>query len=282
MHNVRIVSDQAFPSVTREHSWSLCVRRFRERSPSHLSQDAFLSQGNTAPVPLATSSATWDDATASYTPAFPISLPGPNGGLQATELGINTNGRIYFDTVAPSDVSFTYNGSNYGGIVGFRDLAAQWAVWQTDLDPTQGGDMYVMEPSPNLGGVMVWWDSIPNYPGPAFGNPATAGETSSCSIEFTADGSVVNIAFGQDLHGTDAGGALIGFSAGNGEPEGGLLDWSSIPALPGAAVSGDGSQAPRLQVTPRPIAGAHPVLRSTCPPPAGSPTRARTRPRAGR
>jgi|GEM_PF-3452626 len=214
-----------------------------------------LSQGNTAPVPLANSSANWDDATASYTPAFPISLPGPNGGLQATELGINTNGRIYFDTVAPSDVSFAYNGSNYGGIVGFRDFAAQWAVWQTDLDPTQGGDMYVMEPSPNLGGVMVWWDSIPNYPGPAFGNPATAGETSSCSIEFTADGSVVNIAFGQDLHGTDAGGALIGFSAGNGEPEGGLLDWSSIPALPGAAVSGDGSQAPRLQVTPRPIAG---------------------------
>ncbi|MEC8652175.1 MAG: hypothetical protein VXY92_06405 [Planctomycetota bacterium] len=212
-----------------------------------------LTQGNTAAVPVANSGAGWDDATASYTPIIPIAIPSPNGGLQATELGINTNGRIYFDVVPPSDTSFTYNGSNYGAITGFRDFAAQWAIWQCDLDPVQGGDIYVMEPSPNLGGVMIWWDAIPNYPGPANGGPA--GETSSFSIEFTPDGSVVNIAYGADLHNTDAGDTLIGFSAGNGEPVGGLLDWSAIPALPGAAVSGDGSKAPALSVAQRPIAG---------------------------
>ena len=201
-----------------------------------------------AGAPLVSSSGNNDDATFGYTPTIPLAIPNPNGGLQATELGINTNGRVYFDTVAPSDTSFTYNGSNYGSLQGFADLAAQWAVWQNDLDPTQGGDVYVMEPSPNLGGIMIWWDAVPNYPG-------VAGETSSCSIEFTADGSVVNIAYGNDLHSTNAGATLLGFSAGNGEPVGAAVDWSAIPALPGAAVSGDGSSSPTLELSDRPVEG---------------------------
>lgn len=206
-----------------------------------------LTQGGGAAVPIANSSGTLDDCTFSYTPAFPISLPAPGGGLMATELGINSNGKVYFDTVAPSDTSFNYNGANYASIVPFRDLATQWCVFNTDLDPTAGGDIYVMEPSPNLGGVMIWWDNVPNW-------PAVAGVTCSMSIEFTQDGSVVNIAYGPNLA-NDGGGndAIIGFSAGNGEPVGGLTDWSAIPALPGAAVSGDGSSAPTLDLATRPV-----------------------------
>ncbi|MGC6486024.1 MAG: hypothetical protein ACON4Z_00125, partial [Planctomycetota bacterium] len=100
-----------------------------------------------------------------------------------------------------------------------------------------------------LGGIMVWWDNVPNW-------PAVAGVTCSMSIEFTVDGSVVNIAYGTNLA-NDGGGndAIIGFSGGNGEPVGAAIDWSAIPSLPGAAVSGDGSSAPDLGVTARPVEG---------------------------
>ena len=213
-----------------------------------------LTQGGAGALPVANSSGNLDDATFAYTPSFPISLPSPNGGLQATELGINTNGKVYFDTVAPSATSFQYNGANYGSIVPFRDEVTQWCVFNTDLDPSVGqGDIYVMEPSPNLGGVMIWWDDVPNW-------PAVAGETMSFSIEMTLDGSVVNIAYGATLWngsaGTSGNDAIVGFSAGNGEPVGGATDWSAIPALPGAAVSGDGSSAPTLELSNRPIAGS--------------------------
>ena len=206
-----------------------------------------LTQGGGAATPVANSSGNLDDATFGFTPQFAINIPSPNGGLAATELGINTNGKIYFDTVPPTDTSFNYNGANYASIVPFRDLAAQWAVFNTDLDPTSGGDIYVQEPSPNLGGVMVWWDNVPNW-------PAVAGQTMSFSIEFTQDGSVVNIAYGPTLYNEGGGNdAIIGFSAGNGEPEGGLTDWSAIPALPGAELSGDGSSAPTLALDNRPV-----------------------------
>ena len=208
-----------------------------------------LTQGGAAPTPAASSSGSWDDATVGYTPAIPLPVPSPGGGLQASEIGINSNGKLYFDTVAPTDTSFAYNGSNYGGLGPFTDLATQWAIFNTDLDPTAGGDIYVMEPSPNLGGIMVWWDNVPNW-------PAVAGVTCSMSIEFTVDGSVVNIAYGTNLA-NDGGGndAIIGFSAGNGEPVGAAIDWSAIPSLPGAAVSGDGSSAPELDATARPVEG---------------------------
>ncbi|MCK5942053.1 MAG: hypothetical protein KAI24_08805 [Planctomycetes bacterium] len=206
-----------------------------------------LTQGGAAAVPVANSSGNHDDCTFGYTLTTPLPLPNPGGGLNATELGINSNGKIYFDTVPPTDTSFAYNGSNYGGISSFRDLATQWAVFNTDLDPTAGGDIYVMEPSPNFGGVMVWWDNVPNW-------PAVAGVTCSMSIEFTQDGSLVNIAYGPNLA-NDGGGndAIIGFSAGNGEPVSTPIDWSAIPSSPGAQVSGDGSSAPTLDLAQRPI-----------------------------
>jgi hypothetical protein len=207
-----------------------------------------LTQGGTAATPVANSSGTLDDCTFSHTLLTPISIPSPGGGLQATELGINSNGKIYFDTVPPSDTSFGYNGANYGGITGFRDLAAQWALFNTDFDPTVGGDIYVMEPSPNLGGIMIWYDNVPNW-------PAVPGVVNSCSIEFTSDGSVGYLAYGSALA-CDGGGndAIIGFSAGNGEPASASIDWSGIPSSPGAQLSGDGSSAPTLELAARPVA----------------------------
>ncbi|MFT4839680.1 MAG: hypothetical protein ACI8UD_003255 [Planctomycetota bacterium] len=213
-----------------------------------------LTLGGTAPAPVATSSANADDATWGHTLSVPLSVPNPGGGLMATELGINSNGKVYFDVVPPTDTSYAYNGANYGGIGPFRDLATSWAVFNTDLDPSTGvGDVYVMEPSPNLGGVMIWWDNVPNW-------PAVAGATNSCSIEFTADGTVCNIAYGSNLVANGSGDALVGFSAGNGEPVGGLIDWSAIPAAPGAQLSGDGSSAPTMGLSARPIGGTSPDL----------------------
>jgi hypothetical protein len=207
-----------------------------------------LTQGGTAATPIANSSGSLDDCTFGHTLLNPLAIPSPGGGLLATELGINSNGKVYFDTVAPSATSFEYNGSNYGSIAPFRDLATQWSVFNTDLDPMAGGDMYVMEPSPNYGGVMIWWDNIPNW-------PAVPGSVNSMSIEFTSDGSVCNIAYGTNLVANGSGDLLVGFSAGNGEPEGGLIDWSGIPTSPGAQVSGDGSSAPTLALAARPITG---------------------------
>ena len=204
-----------------------------------------LTMGGTAATPVANSSGNLDDCTFGYTMLTPLPLPSPGGGLMATELGINSNGKIYFDTVAPSATSYGYNGANYGGITGFRDLATQWALFNCDLDPSVGGDIYVMEPSPNLGGVMIWWDNVPNW-------PAVAGVANSMSIEFTNDGSVVNIAYGAGLA-ADGGGndAIVGFSAGNGEVVGGAIDWSAIPAT--GVVSGDGSSAPTMALSARPV-----------------------------
>jgi len=207
-----------------------------------------LTQGGTAATPVANSSGSLDDCTFHHPLLTPISIPSPGGGLLATDLGINSNGKIYFDVVAPSDTSFGYNGANYGGINSFRDLAAQWAVFNTDLDPMAGGDIYVMEPSPNLGGVMVWWDSVPNW-------PAVPGVTNSFSIEFTADGTVGYMSFGSALA-CDGGGndAIVGFSAGGGEPASDPIDWSGIPTAPGAQLSGDGSFAPTMTMSARPVA----------------------------
>ena len=207
-----------------------------------------LTQSGAAATPVANSSGSLDDCTFSYTPSNPISLPAPGGGLMATELGINSNGKIYFDTVAPSATTFQYNGSNYGSLIPFRDEAVQWAVFNTDLDPSTGvGNIYVMEPSPNLGGVMIWWDDVQNW-------PAVAGVTSSFSIEFDPTGSLVNIAYGPNLSCNGSGDLLIGFSGGNGEPIGTAIDWSAITGNPGV-VSGDGSSATVLDVSARPIEG---------------------------
>ena len=208
-----------------------------------------LTQGGTAATPVANSSGSLDDCTFGHTLLNPMQIPNPGGGLMATELGINSNGKVYFDTVPPSDTSFDYNGSNYGGIAPFRDLAAQWCVFNTDLDPMAGGDIYVMEPSPNYGGVMIWWDNVPNW-------PAVPGSVNSMSIEFTADGSVCNIAYGTNLVANGSGDLLVGFSAGNGEPVGVQIDWSGIPASPNAQVSGDGASAPTLELAARPVTGA--------------------------
>jgi hypothetical protein len=208
-----------------------------------------LTMGGTGVTPVANSSGNMDDCTFSHTLLAPMSVPNPAGTMM-TELGINSNGKVYFDTVAPSLTSFAYNGSNYGGIAPFRDLATQWSLFNTDLDPSTGvGDVYVMEPSPNYGGVMIWWDNVPNW-------PAVAGATNSFSIEFTADGSVCNIAYGSSLVADGSGDLLVGFSAGNGEPEGIQIDWSAIPGSPGAQVSGDGSSAPTLTLGSRPVMGA--------------------------
>lgn len=208
-----------------------------------------LTMGGTGVTPIANSSGNMDDCTFSHTLLTPIAIPNP-AGTMFTEIGINSNGKVYFDTVAPSATSFAYNGSNYGGIAPFRDLQTQWSLFNTDLDPSTGvGDIYVMEPSPNYGGVMIWWDNVPNW-------PPIAGNESSFSIEFTADGSVCNIAYGSSLHCIGSGDLLVGFSAGNGEPEGIQIDWSGIPASPGAQVSGDGSSAPSLELGSRPVLGA--------------------------
>lgn len=209
-----------------------------------------LTMGGTAAPPVANSSGDLDDCTFGFTLPAPMNLPSPGGGLAATEVGINSNGKLYFDTVPPTDTSFNYNGSNYGGINSFRDLATQWAVFNTDLDPMSGGDIYVQYPSPNFGGLMVWWDNVPNW-------PAVAGVTCSMSIEFTADGTLCNIAYGAALANDGAGNdAIIGFSAGNGEPVGGNIDWSAIPAAPGAQLSGDGSSAPTMDLSARPVASS--------------------------
>ncbi|MFK7742694.1 MAG: hypothetical protein AB8H80_20445 [Planctomycetota bacterium] len=208
-----------------------------------------LTMGGTATPPVANSSASLDDCTFGYTMMTPLPIPSPGGGLSATEIGINSNGKLYLDVVAPTDTSFNYNGSNYAGITAFRDFAAQWCVFQTDLDPSAGGDIYVMEPG-MLGGLSVWWHDVPNW-------PAVAGVTNSMQIDFTPDGAVVNISYAGNLACDGAGNdAIVGFSAGNGEPVSTSIDWSAIPAAPNAVVSGDGSSAPTMDLSGRPVTGS--------------------------
>jgi hypothetical protein len=190
----------------------------------------------------------WDDASLIYTLSttlFPGGLPFPGGSC--TDITINSNGKIFLGPMSNS--SWDSNGANYGSLAAFQgalpsvQLPAQMQAFSCDFDPTAGGGIYVEEPSPN-GGIRITWHQVPNW-------PTVAGRTCNIQVELLPTG-ICYWAFGNDLvcdPAANTNAALVGFSAGFGQPIGPAIDWSAITVRQ----TGDGSQAPVLGMASRPV-----------------------------
>jgi hypothetical protein len=221
----------------------------------------------TAGAFTASSSASWDDAsiTLPLPAAFPGGFPFPSAGSQTcTDITINSNGKIYLG--ATTDATFATQGSNYASIAPFQGTTGAGlpviAAYNVDLDPTTGGAIYYEDPSPS-GGVRITWDNVLNWQDPT----GPAAVANSVQLELIPGG-IVNIAYGTSLgNGGSAGNdAIVGFSAGGGEPASTMVDWS---ALAGYA-SGNGSIAVSLDADARPILGTT-INRTIDNIPSGSP-----------
>ncbi|MFM1873528.1 MAG: hypothetical protein RL398_2950, partial [Planctomycetota bacterium] len=198
------------------------------------------------------SSANWDDASIVMTlPAttFPAGFPYPAaGGGSVTQITINSNGKIYLG--ATFDTSFETNGANYASLAPFQGTTGAalpvLAPFNCDLDPTVGGAIWYEDPSPS-GGVRITWAGVPNWAG-----GAAPPVNCDMQVELLPSGQV-NFAYGPSLGngGAAANDAIVGFSAGFGEPLSAPVDWSSLNGY----VTGDGSIALALDADNRPVLG---------------------------
>ncbi|MCA8948134.1 MAG: hypothetical protein KDE27_01450 [Planctomycetes bacterium] len=207
------------------------------------------------------SSATWDDASVVYplsTATFPSGFDFPGGNC--TSITINSNGKIFLGST--TDGSFLTNGAVHGNPAGFYTLLPQLAPCLNDLDPTTGGGIYVEDPSPS-GGVRITWLGISNWQ--ETGSPAAVLNDIQC--ELLPGGSVI-YAYGQNLgcSGSLTNDAIVGFSAGNGEPVTAPVDWSALVGY----VTGDGARPLALDADARPVLGTT-VNVTVSEIPAGSP-----------
>ena len=195
----------------------------------------------------------WDDASIVMTPAtLAGGFPYPNAaGATVTDITINSNGRVYLG--ATTDATFATNGAPYAGLGPFQGLTgaglANLAVFNVDLDPTTGGNMWYEDPSPN-GGVRITWDNIFNWQDATFTGQAAGANF--MQMELFPDGRVT-MAYGSALTtgGSAANDGLVGFSAGGGEPITTMVDWSAITGLQ----TGDGLVPVTLAVDARPVLG---------------------------
>ncbi len=197
------------------------------------------------------SSATWDDA--SIVQNLPFAFPHPNAAsATATSITVNSNGRIYIGS--SFDAAFASNGANSGYTpTSFRGTTGAAlpviAGFMCDLDPVAGGSLWYEDPSPN-GGVRITWDNIPNWQDPAYaGLPA---QINSIQMELLPNGTVF-LSYGSSLGngGSLANVAIVGYSAGSGEPVGPQLDWSALTAYQ----TGTGEVALKIDADNRPVTG---------------------------
>ena len=198
------------------------------------------------------SSASWDDGSVVQTlPAtFAAGFPFPSAGsLTTADITINSNGKLYLGNT--TDASFATNGSNYASLAPFAGTTGAGlpvlSPFNVDLDPTVGGNIWYEDPSPN-GGVRITWDNILNWQAAA-GPPAVLN---SLQIELLPSGQV-NIAYGASLGtgGSNNNDAIVGYSAGGGEPISSAVDWSALAGH----VSGNGTMPLSLDADARPVIG---------------------------
>lgn len=199
----------------------------------------------------ASSSATWDDASVVQALSFPFPYPNASSAT-ASSITVNSNGRIYLGS--SFDASFASTGANSGYTpTSFRGTTGAAlpviAGFMCDLDPTAGGAIWYESPSPG-GGVRITWNNVPNWQDTTYtGLPA---QLNSIQMELLPSGNVF-LSYGASLgNGGSVGNvAIVGYSAGGGEPVGPQLDWSAILAY----VSGTGDVALRIDADNRPITG---------------------------
>jgi choice-of-anchor B domain-containing protein len=190
--------------------------------------------------------ASWDDASIVLplpTASFPSGFPFPGG--RASAITVNSNGKIYLGSTI--DGSFATNGSNYGTTDPFQGVTGAAlpviSPFNTDLDPAAGGNLWYEDPGPN-GGVRITWASVPNW-------PITSGGICDVQLELLPSGQVT-FAYGQQLaNAGSSNDAIVGFSAGNGEPLTPQVDWSALNGF----ITGDGSVGLAIDGDARPVLG---------------------------
>lgn len=198
---------------------------------------------------------TWDDASITRTlPAttFPAGFPFPAaGGGSTTVITVNSNGKIYLGST--TDATFATNGSNYASIAPFQGTTGAGlpvlAPYNCDIDPVVGGAIWYEDPSPN-GGVRITWAGVPNWQNTAAGSPPAV--ICDLQMELLPSGTVT-FAYGPSLGtgGSLNNDAIIGFSAGGGQPVTPQVDWSTLSGY----ASGDGSVPVTLDASARPVIG---------------------------
>jgi hypothetical protein len=198
---------------------------------------------------------TWDDASSVQTlPAaqFPNGFPFPAaGGGSTTTITVNSNGKIYLGTTL--DATFATQGSNYASILPFQGATGAGlpvlAPFNCDIDPTVGGALWYESPSPN-GGVRITWAGIPNWQNTVAGSPLAV--ICDFQMELLPSG-IVTFAYGPSLGtgGSAANDAIVGYSAGGGQPVTAMVDWSALSGY----VSGDGSIPLTCDASARPVLG---------------------------
>ncbi|MEO6593849.1 MAG: hypothetical protein ABIP94_03755 [Planctomycetota bacterium] len=210
-------------------------------------------------APTASSSAgTWDDASSVQPLGFNFPYPN-NTSATVSDITINSNGRIYLGSTFAA--SFAATGANSGFTpTSFAGTTGPGlpviAGFMCDLDPapgTGGGAIWFESPSPS-GGVRITWDNIPNWQDPAYtGLPA---QINSVQLQLLPGG-LIFLSYGSSLgNGGSVGNeAIVGFSAGGGEPVQ-RLDWSAITSYQ----SGSGRLAPTIDASALPIYGTSPNI----------------------
>lgn len=198
---------------------------------------------------------TWDDASITRTLSatnFPAGFPYPAaGGGSTTTITVNSNGKIYLGTTI--DASFATNGSNYASIAPFQGTTGAGlpvlAAFNCDIDPVAGGAIWYEDPSPG-GGVRITWAGVPNWQNTVAGSPPAI--ICDIQMEILPSGQVT-FAYGPSLGtgGSANNDAIVGYSAGGGQPVSASIDWS---ALNGYA-SGDGSVPLTMDADARPVLG---------------------------
>ncbi|MEZ6037009.1 MAG: hypothetical protein R3F29_05980 [Planctomycetota bacterium] len=205
------------------------------------------------------SSGTWDDAskTIPLDPGqFPTGFPYPNGaGASATEISVNSNGRIYLGS--HTDAGFNSNGANslltpgiFQGTLGAG--LPVLAALMCDMDPTDinfPGRIWV-DTGP-AGGLRITWDGVLNWQDTTAGAPLAV--LNDLQMELLPNGTVF-LSYGANVGngGSADNEAIVGFSPGAGEPETLSVDWSAITSL-------DSGSAPAMTLA----SDARPILGTT-------------------
>jgi hypothetical protein len=202
----------------------------------------------------------WDDATVVLTlPAaqFPTGFPFPGvgGGGNTTTISVNSNGKVYLGSINPTDVLFATHGSNYADTAPFQGTTGAGlpvlAPFNCDIDPSPvgGGAIWYESPSPN-GGVRITWAGVPNWQNTVAGSPPFV--ICDVQMELLPSG-LVMFAYGASLGtgGSANNDAIVGFSAGGGQPMSPQVDWSALTPY----ISGDGSVPLTIDSNLRPVLG---------------------------
>lgn len=203
-------------------------------------------------TPSATSSSSWDDAIYNLTLSvvdFPTGFPHPgDGGSPATDVTIQSNGSVYLGNTTAA--TFDVCGAPHGSTAPFRDELSRLAAFMNDLDPTDAinpGTITVEQPGPH-GGLRVTWDCF-NWDS---ATPPFTTQHNQMQLDLLPDGRVF-MAFGNlGNGGSNSNNAIIGYSAGLGEPLDLNVDWDNGVG----SLSGAGDISPTLALDARPVYNA--------------------------